>query len=235
MADLNLAHLVVWYLVFVFSTTCHEYAHALLAFKGGDTTAYEGGQLSLDPTPHIKRSPFGMVLVPLVSYVYYGWMIGWASVPYDPQWGKRNPRRQGLMSLAGPAANLLLAALGLAGIKAMLAAGIFQMPPPAQMSIQQLVVAAGDPTGQSTASALAMALSIMVNLNVLLGVFNLIPVPPLDGAGVLEGLGPRPVAQLYEKLRQQPLLGLLGLVVAWKLFPYVSLPVLSWVLEATLF
>jgi len=234
MADLNLAHLVVWYLVFVFSTTCHEYAHALLAFKGGDSTAYEGGQLSLDPTPHIRRSPFGMVLVPLVSYVYYGWMIGWASVPYDPQWGKRNPKRQGLMSLAGPAANLLLAAVALAAIKALLAAGVFQMPPLGQMSIEKLVVAAGDPTGHSTASALAMALSIMANLNVLLGVFNLIPVPPLDGAGVLEGLGPRSVAQLYEKLREQPLLSLLGLVIAWKLFPYVSLPVLSAVLEVTL-
>jgi len=234
MPDINLAHLGVWYLVFVFSTTCHEYAHALLAFKGGDTTAYEGGQLSLDPTPHVKRSPFGMVVVPLISYVYYGWMIGWASVPYDPQWGKRNPKRQGLMSLAGPAANLLLAALALAAIRALLAAGVFQMLPPTQMSIQQLVVATGDPTGQSPVSALAMALSIMVNLNVLLGVFNLIPVPPLDGAGVLEGLGPRSVAQLYEKLRAQPLLGLLGLVIAWKLFPYVAVPALSLVLSATL-
>src|SRR5690606_2572064 len=92
--DFNVAHLVVWYLVFVFSTTFHEYAHAYLAFRGGDLTAYEGGVLSLDPLPHIQRSPVGMVIVPLISYIQLSWMIGWASVPFDPYWGRRYPRRQ---------------------------------------------------------------------------------------------------------------------------------------------
>ena len=98
-----IANLIVWYIVFVFSTTFHEFAHAFVAYKGGDLTAYEGGHVSLDPIPHIRRSPFGMVLVPLISFWQMGWMIGWASVPYDPEWGRRHPRRQALMSLAGPA------------------------------------------------------------------------------------------------------------------------------------
>jgi Zn-dependent protease len=236
MLDVNLAHLLVWYLVFVFSTTCHEYAHALAAFKGGDETAYEGGQLSLDPIPHIKRSPFGMVLVPLLTFVAYApaeWMLGWASVPYDPGWGQRHPKRQALMSLAGPATNLLLAALALVAIKVLLGADVFERAGPEQLDIQQLVVAKGDPAGTSTLSALAMALSIMVSLNVLLGLFNLIPVPPLDGAGVAEGFGPRSVVRVYEKFREYPMLGLLGLVVAWRYFHYVGVPALNVVLDLT--
>ena len=58
---------VIWYIVFLFSTTCHEGAHALAAKLGGDTTAFEGGQVSLNPIPHIRRSPVGLVLVPIIS------------------------------------------------------------------------------------------------------------------------------------------------------------------------
>ena len=79
---------VIWYVVFLFSTTCHEGAHALAAKWGGDPTAFEGGQVTLSPIPHIRREPFGMVLAPILSYVLYRgeWMIGWASAPYDPSW-----------------------------------------------------------------------------------------------------------------------------------------------------
>src|SRR5471032_1348344 len=68
--------LLVWYLVFLFSTTFHEFAHAFLAYKGGDLTAYETGHVTLDPFPHIRRSQIGMVIVPLISYVQLGWMVG---------------------------------------------------------------------------------------------------------------------------------------------------------------
>ena len=71
--------LLVWYLVFLFSTTFHEFSHAFLAYKGGDLTAYETGHVTLDPSPHIRRSPIGMVLVPIISYVQLGWMVGFAS------------------------------------------------------------------------------------------------------------------------------------------------------------
>ena len=76
-----------------------------LAYKGGDSTAYETGHVTLDPLPHIRRSPIGMVLVPLISYVQLGWMVGFASVPFNAEWGGSHPRRQALMSLAGPLAN----------------------------------------------------------------------------------------------------------------------------------
>src|SRR4249920_2382899 len=100
---------VVWYVVFLLSTTCHEAGHALAAKLGGDMTAARGGQVSLNPVPHIRREPFGMVVVPLLSFLAGGWLVGWASAPYSPAWARQFPRRAALMALAGPATNLLLA------------------------------------------------------------------------------------------------------------------------------
>jgi Zn-dependent protease len=232
LSDFNFAHLAIWYLVFVFSTVCHEASHALLAHRGGDSTASERGLLSLDPIPHIVRSPLGMLIVPLLTYVTNGWMIGWASVPFDPEWGKSHPRKQALMSLAGPAANLLVAALALGLIRVLLATNVFDLPD--TVTMERLVVAKNDPSGRSLASAGAMALSILASLNVLLGLFNLMPIPPLDGAGVVEGLAPAPVPRWYEKLRDQPMLSLLGLVIVWHYFPYIGGPVLKVVLTLAL-
>ena len=99
---------IVWYVVLLFSLTFHEAGHAWAALRGGDRTAYRGGQVSLDPIPHIRREPFGTVIFPLLAYSLGGWMIGWASTPYDPAWAHAHPRRAGWMSLAGPASNLLL-------------------------------------------------------------------------------------------------------------------------------
>ncbi len=223
-----IANLIVWYLVFVFSTTFHEFAHTFVAYKGGDSTAYEGGHVSLDPIPHIRRSPFGMVLVPLISFVQMGWMLGWASVPYDPEWGRRHPRRQALMSLAGPAANLLLALVALVIMRALLAAGVFVAPN--QVSFTHLVVLAKDPNSHTPLAAGAMALSIMMNLNVLLGLFNLIPIPPLDGAGVVEGAAPRATASFYQQMRSSGFMQIAGLILAWQLFPYIARPAFSLVL-----
>ena len=86
---------VIWYIVFLFSTTCHEGAHSLIAKLGGDSTAFHGGQVTLNPLPHIRREPFGLVVVPIVSYFVAHWMIGWASavgiakpMPIDPPDGE---------------------------------------------------------------------------------------------------------------------------------------------------
>src|SRR3954469_8862925 len=102
------------YVVFLFSTTCHEASHALVAKLGGDTTAAR--QVTLNPLPHIQREPWGMVVIPILSFLFTQGMIGWASAPFDPSWQRRHPRRAALMALAGPAANytlMLLAVIGL--------------------------------------------------------------------------------------------------------------------------
>ena len=87
--------LPLWYVVFLLSVTCHEGAHAWAAYRGGDPTAYLGGQVSLNPIPHVRREVVGTVLIPLMSYMYAGWMMGWASAPYDPNWQDRYPRYEG--------------------------------------------------------------------------------------------------------------------------------------------
>lgn len=222
--------LIVWYLVFVFSTTLHEAAHALVAHLGGDSTAYEGGQVTLDPVPHIRREPMGMVIVPLVSFVAMGWMLGWASAPYNPYWGARYPRRRALMSLAGPSANLLLALLAFVAIRLLIGANVLEFQP--QGGLAKLFVVIGQDGYASPVGALAMILSVMLTLNILLGVFNLLPVPPLDGASVVEGAAPSTLGPFYERLRGIPAMGLLGLLIAWWVFPHLGLPILYAVLHA---
>src|ERR1700747_1129130 len=103
-----LAYGFVWYVAFLFSTTCHEAAHALVAQLGGDPTAALGGQVSLNPVPHLRREPRGIAILPILSFLMPKRMFGWASAPYDPVWEGRHPRRAGLMALAGPTANFLL-------------------------------------------------------------------------------------------------------------------------------
>src|SRR5688500_6126712 len=102
------AILLTAYFVFVYSTVCHEAAHAWVAHKLGDDTAYLGGQVSLDPIPQIKREPIGMVVVPLISLFGYGRLIGWASAPLDPLWVARHPQRSAVVAIAGPVANIIL-------------------------------------------------------------------------------------------------------------------------------
>jgi Zn-dependent protease len=221
---------IVWFVAFLFSSTCHEAAHAWVALRGGDRTAYEGGQVTLDPLPHIRREPFGMLFAPILSFVFWGWMMGWASAPYDPRWGERHPRRHALMSLAGPCANLLLAVLSFAAIKALLAAGIFVIPDRIQ-NLQGIVVPAAELAHHQVLAGLSALLSVMLCLNLLLGLFNLMPVPPLDGASVLQGLFPDSLGRFYRMLRDTPMAQLAGLLVAWNLFPHLSGPALGLLLK----
>ena len=204
------------YVVFLFSTTCHEAAHSLVATLGGDTTALEAGQVSLSPLPHIKREPFGMVIVPLLGIVFGTGLIGWASAPYNPIWSQKHPKRAAWMSLAGPAANFTLALIAAIIMRIGLAFGAFV---PLYPSYAHIVGSAGQ---GGTADGIATVLSIFFSLNVLLGCFNLIPFPPLDGYGVLGLLTNESGALRLQKLRgQMGTFGILGLVIAWQFFNYI--------------
>jgi Zn-dependent protease len=222
--------LPVWYAVFLLSVTCHEAAHAVAARIGGDETAYHGGQASLNPLPHVRREPFGTVLLPLLSYIYFGlndpgtrWMVGWASAPYDPVWEDRHPRRAALMAAAGPLANLLLAILGLTLLKAGLSNGLWvPFTDGAGPELDRLVAPA---TLQAHAlEGLGRFCSVLASLNVVLFLFNLIPLPPMDGASIVAGSF-RAARALRERLRASSLASLVGLVAAWYLFGYVFWPV----------
>lgn len=204
----------LWYVVFLLSITCHEAAHALAAKWGGDDTAYEAGQVSLNPLPHIRREPFGTVAVPLLSYFLGGAMIGWASAPYDPAWRDRYPRRAAWMALAGPIANLILVLLAATLIHGGIGAGTFLQPE--SITAAQLVA----PT-EGSGPGLATFVSILFSLNLLLFAFNLIPLPPLDGSAVLGLVLPRKTLDRYNELLSNPTIHLLGLLAAWELFNHL--------------
>jgi Zn-dependent protease len=209
---------LTWFVVFIFSTTLHEAGHALAALQLGDRTAYEGGQVSLNPWPHVRREPVGMLLVPLISFAVNGWMMGWASAPYDPFWAHRYPKRAALMAAAGPAANLLLAVIAGLLIRIGTWNGVFYAPARANFTTVTAAVEGSWATGVVT------PLSILFSLNLLLFAFNLLPLPPLDGSAILPALMGDEASRRYQQLLQQPMFSLVGLLAAWQLFPYVSEP-----------
>jgi Zn-dependent protease len=217
----------LWYVVFLLSLTLHEGAHALAAHLGGDDTAYHGGQVTLNPVPHMQREPMGTLLVPVLSFLYFGWVMGWASTPYDPVWAGRHPRRAGLMALAGPGSNFALALAALVAIKILLAAGV--LIPPATANFHQVVAA---PDGAAPLmTPLAYALSLVLTLNVILGCFNLLPMPPLDGSGVLEGFLPGRAADRWRDLTSAPGARLVGLLAVWYLFGRLIAPLFGLILR----
>jgi Zn-dependent protease len=204
---------LVWYVVFLLSTTCHEAAHALVAKWGGDLMAYHGGQVSLDPVPHIRREPFGMVVIPILSYLVGGWMMGWASVPVDPYWMQRHPGRAARVSIAGPCANFLLAIAAGLLIHVGLLFGWFSHPD--SIRFTQVVTA----NGEGVAAGAATFLSVLFSLNLLLGAFNLIPIPPLDGFSSMGLLMSEEAAGKLQGLRMtMGQFSMIGILIAWKVF-----------------
>jgi Zn-dependent protease len=212
---------IVWYVVLLFSLTVHEAAHAWAAKRGGDLTAYHGGQVSLDPTPHLRREPVGTVIVPVLSYLWMGWMVGWASTPYDPAWAYAHPRRAAWMSLAGPASNLFLVLLAAIAIRLGIAAELLHAP--ASITPDHLTAA----TQAGLFETVATLLSVAFTLNLLLCIFNLIPLPPLDGSGVLPLFLDDDSARRVMDFMRQPALALGGILVAWlvigRVFPTLHL------------
>jgi len=212
---------VAWYAIFVVSTSLHEAAHALAAWRLGDPTAYYGGQVTLNPGPHIAREPVGMIVVPILSYLMTGWMFGFASAPYDPYWAQRHPRRAALMSLAGPAANFGLMLLAVTIVRLGLLYGVFDNP--RHIGFTTLTVA----FKEGTATSVATLVSILFTLNLVLFVFNLLPVPPLDGSGALPLVLPERMVDQYLNALRQPGFGMMGLILAWvvmgQIFPTIHL------------
>lgn len=203
---------ILWYLVFLVSVSLHESAHGLCARRLGDPTAAELGLAGLDPIPHIKREPFGMVILPVISIFLNGWPIGFAHVPFDAAWAAEHPRRSGLVALAGPGLNLCLALLAGCLLKAGLALEWFSVP-----GLTGSLLFGSE--GNYALGTLASVLSVFFSLNLILGLFNLLPFPPLDGSGVLSLFLPSAVSRKYLNLINQPLAGMVGLLLAWNVFP----------------
>jgi len=206
----DFVHAVLFYVVLLISLVVHEAAHALAALWGGDKTAYLGGQVTLNPMPHIQREPFGTVLLPIGMLVLSGGQMcmGYAHTPIDPIWAYRHPKKAALMSAAGPMSNFMLA--GLAGLTLKILMSMELVEAHQRSSLWERFL----PADGSTEGALFATCEIcvvFVLLNLLLGLLNLIPWPPLDGAGILGGFFPK-LDRLYQYLRTQPFIMLAGFV-----------------------
>jgi Zn-dependent protease len=177
LAGLDFTEILVLMLVLVSSLTVHEAAHAWTANQLGDPTARQLGRLSLNPAVHVDV--LGTIVFPLVAIASGIPLIGWAKpVPVDFR-HLRAPRRDfAVIASAGPLSNLVLAAMGAAAFSAL-----------------------GGEAAYWSGGLFAGTLRSFVVLNVLLAVFNMIPVPPLDGGNVLMGVLPPGGAAIVDRIR----------------------------------
>ena len=212
--------IATWLVPLVIAIVFHEVAHGLVARRLGDPTAERMGRLTLNPLKH--TDPIGTIALPLVLALAKAPIFGWAKpVPVDYR-QLRNPRRDMvLVALAGPGMNLLLATLATIILAVV------------------VTTTGGEPTGAGLFVAQNAINFLLINL--FLGIFNLIPLPPFDGGHVVEGLLPRRLAVQYAKLRRFGfLLLIILLLVVPMLFPNADIvertigPPVNWIIRALL-
>jgi len=176
--------------VLFFSVIFHEFAHGYTAYRRGDDTAYLSGRLSFSPLPHID--PVGTILLPVICAAMHFPMIGWAKpVPVNP-YRMHDPRKDmAMVALSGPLSNITLALLSALAFK-LLTFGFI---------------------GGDLAYTLLKLTGFAVVINLLLAVFNLIPIFPLDGSQVALGLLKGRALELYEKHLPYGFYIIMGLVV----------------------
>ena len=165
--------------IFLFAIIFHEFFHGRIAYALGDDTAKLSGRVTLNPIPHID--PFGTIILPIMSFLMGGFIIGWAKpVPYNP-YNLKNPRSDSAkIGAAGPIGNFLLAGICSFLLWIILSLNIF-------------------PYNARTFAAHILVFSIFANI--LLAVFNLLPVPPLDGSKILAALLPERGVELLERIQ----------------------------------
>jgi Zn-dependent protease len=211
LAGLDFTTILVLFVVLIASLTFHEAAHAWTANWLGDPTARMLGRLSLNPAVHVD--PIGTVVFPLIAMTTGAPLIGWAKpVPVDMR-HLRDPKRDfAIVAAAGPISNLILAVAG---------------------SMLVFALYGEDRTAIREGDVLAFGLFYFVLINVLLAVFNMIPIPPLDGGNVLIGILPDRLGAMVESLRSWGFLLLYALLLTGALTAITS-PVRTFIVTVLL-
>lgn len=201
-----LNQLSIWLLPGLFAITVHEAAHGYAALRLGDKTAYFLGRTSLNPVKHID--PIGTVIVPLsLLFMQAQFLFGWANpVPINTRNLRKPVKDMALIALAGPVSNFVMALLwlGLAKLAIILAA--YDRSPPVQW--------------------LFLTSRIGIFFNIILGVFNLLPIPPLDGSKIIQVILPAKLGQLLYELEPYGLFILVGLIFTGVLQSILAPPVI---------
>ncbi len=186
------AFIPLWFIIFLLSLSIHEAAHAWTAQKMGDPTARYLGRVTLNPLAHID--PVGTIIFPLLSIISGAFFFGWAKpVPVDISKMRNQKWGDILVAVAGPASNVLLALIFFTLLKVSLSTPQFLQP-----------------LGSFAVPTLQM-LETGLQLNLVLAVFNMLPIPPLDGSHVVRNLLPENAAQAYASLH--PMVGMIALVL----------------------
>ncbi|MCI0481535.1 MAG: site-2 protease family protein [Candidatus Dadabacteria bacterium] len=181
LSNIDWRALLLGYPVLLLALTVHETAHAWTADRLGDPTARLMGRVSLNPIAHIDI--VGTVIFPILAFITHIPLIGWAKpVPVNPLHLRHPSRDEMLVSIAGPASNLLLAVLMFVLYAVLKLTGVFTAIPP------------------NFAEPVLRLMVLGVYINVLLCVFNLVPIPPLDGSHILENLLPYSARESYQRL-----------------------------------
>jgi Zn-dependent protease len=206
----DIAEFFLYMVVFLFSLSLHEAAHAWTAERFGDSTGRYLGRVTLNPIPHIDV--VGTLIFPAIGFFTGGVMFGWAKpVPWDPRNVKDRRKADIWISAAGPISNVL-AMIGFIVV----------------YKIFRLYLASGSDLLGSSAEPLFTMLGIGVQLNVILAVFNMLPIPPLDGSWILPHFLPHSLARAYEQLRPYGFLILL-ICMSLGVFRFVIFPFLGMV------
>jgi Zn-dependent protease len=205
--EFDVGNLILYLVALIFSLSFHESAHAWTSDRFGDNTARLLGRVSLNPRTHVD--PIGTVVFPIIGFITGFPLLGFAvPTPVDPSRWRDKVRAQIAVSAAGPISNFLLAATVFFIIKTLLLTGIVQEG--TGVIFFRLVVPS--PTQPFFIEPVAKLLSIMLLLNLSLGLFNLVPIPPLDGSHVLESLLPYEQARAFAQIRPFGMFLLMALV-----------------------
>jgi Zn-dependent protease len=208
--------------VLMLAFSVHESAHAYVAMRLGDPTAFMLGRVTLNPLKHLD--PLGSVILPLISLVYGGFLIGWAKpCPVTPRNFRHMKRDDILTSLAGPASNLAMATIALILLVVFKHAGGGLTIDAAMMMANRVPDV---DTSAMTLFPIAMLLYYGVTINLLLFVFNLIPIPPLDGSHVLRQFLPYRIEQVYSSVGRYALIVIFlfgGAIVGTFYYPLLNL------------